>query len=139
MPDFSIPVRVYVEDTDAGGIVYYVNYLKYMERARTELLRSLGYEKPAVFREGLMFVVKSVDVSYDSAARLDDQLLASARIIKTGRASLLMRQQVRRVDKTGEELLCDGQVKIACISRKSRAPAAMPDAMYQHLKSLAGE
>lgn len=134
MSDFSIPVRVYVEDTDAGGIVYYVNYLKYMERARTELLRSLGYEKPAVFREGLMFVVKSMQIEYHSAAVLDDSLRATARIVKVGRASLLMEQQVRR--EVDEQLLCGGQVKIACITQGERSAAAMPDAMYQQLKTL---
>ena len=136
MSDFSIPIRVYVEDTDAGGIVYYVNYLKYMERARTELLRSLGYEKPAVFREGLMFVVKSVEINYLSSAQLDDRLLASARIMKVGRASLLMKQEVFRANGNSGEPLCGGVVKIACITHQGRLPAPMPEEMYRHLQAL---
>jgi len=84
---FSHQVRVYVEDTDAGGIVFYANYLKYMERARTEFLRSLGYDKPALF-DGLQFVVRSVELLYHKPAVLDDMLDISARLIKLSKASL---------------------------------------------------
>src|SRR5690606_7324226 len=79
--EFCWPLRVYIEDTDAGGIVFYVNYLKYMERARTEMLRSVGFDKDFIFSEALMFVVHSVEVRYRAPARLDDQLIATAHIL----------------------------------------------------------
>ena len=136
MDEFCQPIRVYVEDTDAGGIVYYVNYLKFMERARTEYLRTLGYDKPAVFKHNLMFVVKSVDVSYNMPAVLDDQLLVSASFMKVGRASFLMEQNVYRQNAQGDKnLLCRGQVKIACITQDSKTPAAIPEDMFNHLRS----
>ena len=72
--EFLLPVRVYIEDTDAGGIVYYVNYLKFMERSRTEFLRSLGYGKTSVLDDGLLFVVHSLSVDYQKSAKLDDEL-----------------------------------------------------------------
>ena len=96
MSEFVLPVRVYIEDTDAGGIVYYVNYLKFMERARTELLRSYGYDKPAFWADNLMFVVHSVAVKYRKPAQLDDQLQVSAHIHKVGRTYFDVAQQVRR-------------------------------------------
>ena len=76
--NFAVTVRVYIEDTDAGGIVYYVNYLKFMERARTEFMRSLGYGKTAIFSDDKMFVVHSANVQYLGAARLDDELSVTA-------------------------------------------------------------
>ena len=81
MTDFSLPIRVYVEDTDAGGIVFYANYLKYMERARTELMRSLGFDKPALFGD-LQLVVRSVDLLYHLPAALDDEIRVTARFDK---------------------------------------------------------
>ena len=74
--EFSLPIRVYIEDTDAGGIVYYVNYLRYLERARTELMRTFGFERAAVADAGRNFVVSDVSLSYKEPARLDDQLLS---------------------------------------------------------------
>ena len=122
MAVFEFPIRVYVEDTDAGGIVYYVNYLKFMERARTEWFRARGFEKPALFRENLMFVVHSLDVKYQSPARLDDALLVTARVVKPGRTFFVMEQTVRR----GNELLCSAQVKVACVTRDTLKPSAIP-------------
>ena len=119
---FTMPVRVYVEDTDAGGIVYYVNYLKYMERARTEWFRSRGFEKPALFRENLMFIVHSLTINYRRPARLDDMLTVTAGINRAGRTFLLMNQSVFR----GDELLCDAEVKVACVSRDDIKPSAIP-------------
>ena len=80
--EFSFPVRVYIEDTDAGGIVYYVNYLKYMERARTELLRINGIAKPAILEEGVLLVVVSAHIEYKRPAKLDDKLRVTAHILK---------------------------------------------------------
>ncbi|MDA9014350.1 tol-pal system-associated acyl-CoA thioesterase [Porticoccaceae bacterium] len=127
---FSHQVRVYVEDTDAGGIVFYANYLKYMERARTEFLRSLGYDKPALF-DGLQFVVRSVELLYHKPAVLDDMLDISARLIKLSKASFEMQQNIF---KNGD-LLVEAKVKIACISNNAKRPQAMPADIYQTLKN----
>lgn len=120
--EYELPVRVYVEDTDAGGIVYYVNYLKFMERARTEWFRDRGFDKPALFRDNLMFVVHSLSVNYQRPARLDDVLSVSARVIAMGRTFFVMEQRVKRAD----ELLCAAEVKVACVTRDSMKPSAIP-------------
>lgn len=122
MSEFQLPVRVYVEDTDAGGIVYYVNYLKFLERARTEWFRHRGFEKPALFRDNLMFVVHSLSIDYRRPARLDDLLLATARVVSGGRTFFVMDQRVLR----GDELLCAAEVKVACVNRDTLRPAAIP-------------
>ncbi len=133
MPEpFQIPIRVYIEDTDAGGIVYYVNYLKYMERARTELVRSLGYDKPAIPQQGLLLVVHSAQVQYKKSAILDDQLQVSAAIGKLGRAAITFEQKIWR----GDEIICDGVVKVACVDDASRKPCALPESIYQALKAV---
>ena len=117
--------RVYFEDTDAGGIVYYVNYLKFMERARTESLRELGFLQSTLAEEGLLFVVHSAEARYHAPARLDDELLVSAEVIELNRASLRFRQQVRRV--TDKALLCEGQFVVACVRADSLKPRAIPE------------
>ncbi|MDM3871246.1 tol-pal system-associated acyl-CoA thioesterase [Porticoccus sp. W117] len=129
MSEFVLPVRVYIEDTDAGGIVYYVNYLKFMERARTELLRSYGYDKPAFWADNLMFVVHSVQVNYRSPAQLDDELQVSAVIEKVGRTYFDVAQQVRR----GDTVLCEGVVRVANVTRDGMKPKALPTDMRQQL------
>lgn len=128
--EFSLPVRVYVEDTDAGGIVYYVNYLKFMERTRTELLRSLGYDKAGANRESFQFVVHSAEIQYKKPAYLDDNLLITAEIIKIGAASVVFKQRVLRA----EEVLCTANVKIGCVSGQTLKPMPIPKKMYQDLK-----
>lgn len=126
---FVHQVRVYVEDTDAGGIVFYANYLKYMERARTEFMRSLGYDKPALF-DGLQFVVRKVELVYQKPALLDDELTISADLIKISKASFEMLQNISR----NGDLLVQAKVKIACISNTAKRPKAMPAEIYQTLK-----
>jgi tol-pal system-associated acyl-CoA thioesterase len=130
--EFSIDLRVYIEDTDAGGIVYYVNYLKFMERARTEFMRHLGYGKTAIFDTDAMFVVVSSNVQYLGSAVLDDKLQVTAQPLKVGRASMVFEQCVKR----DGEVLCRGEVKIACVGRQSRAPQVMPDEMYEKVRLL---
>ena len=127
---FSHQARVYVEDTDAGGIVFYANYLKYMERARTEFLRSLGYNKPALF-DGLQFVVRSVELVYQKPAVLDDILDISANLIKLSKVSFEMQQNIFR----NGDLLVKAKVKIACINNKTKRPQVMPVEIYQTLKN----
>ncbi|HSC76742.1 MAG TPA: tol-pal system-associated acyl-CoA thioesterase [Pseudomonadales bacterium] len=129
---FAVTVRVYIEDTDAGGIVYYVNYLKFMERARTEFMRMLGYGKTAIFSDDKMFVVHSANVQYLGAARLDDELEVTAQPLKVARSNIVFEQSVFR----GGELLCRGEIRIACVDRASNRPCAMPDVMYDQVNTV---
>jgi 4-hydroxybenzoyl-CoA thioesterase len=127
-PPFALRCRVYFEDTDAGGIVYYVNYLKFMERARTELLRASGFAQSQLATESVLFVVHSCEARYFAPARLDDELLVSADVIELNRASLRFRQQVRRA--ADNVLLCEGQFLVACVCADSFKPRAIPAALF---------
>ena len=129
--EFSFKLRVYIEDTDAGGIVYYVNYLKFMERARTELMRSLGFGKDYIFNHDLMFVVRDVALEYLQPAQLDDELLATAAVVDMRGATMRMRQSVRR----NEEVLVHGDVTIACVSRSSLKPRRLPREIIEKLRT----
>ena len=129
MSEFSIPVRVYIEDTDAGGIVYYVNYLKYMERVRTEWLRHLGFQHYTLAQEDYQFVVHSCEARYRSPARMDEQLTVSAAISKVGKAFILFHQEVRRA--LDNSLCCEAQIKVACINPITMKPARLPDNIRQ--------
>lgn len=130
--EFSLSLRVYIEDTDAGGIVYYVNYLKFMERARTEFMRSLGYGKDYIFNHDLMFVVRDVAVKYLRPAQLDDELRATARITLLKGATITMAQTVCR----GEEILAQGDITIACVDRAGVKPRRLPDEMRTRLSQV---
>lgn len=133
---FAHRCRVYYEDTDAGGVVYYVNYLKFMERARTERLRELGFAQSTLAGEGLLFVVHSSEARYHAPARLDDELLVSAEVTELNRASLRFRQQVRRV--TDNALLCEGQFLVACVGADNFKPRAMPQSLRTAFAELGG-
>ena len=132
---FEWPLRVYIEDTDAGGIVYYVNYLKFMERARTELLRSQGFEKQFVFDSDLMFVVHGLNSEYLKPARLDDQLVVTAKVIRHGKAYMLMEQQVYRQNNEVRELLCRAKVKLACVNKQTVKPKRIPAELLSALSN----
>ena len=129
MPEYRLAIRVYIEDTDAGGIVYYVNYLKYFERARTELIRSLGVDKTAVMEDGSVFVVTSVAIDYLAPARLDDQLEAVAEVVNRGAATIEFRQSVVR---SGIEL-ASGRVRVALTDGTSGKPKRMPKGLRELL------
>lgn len=129
--EFSLPLRVYIEDTDAGGIVYYVNYLKYIERARTEFMRSLGMDRSAIFNGEVMFVVRDLAVNYRAPARLDDLLEATATLAGIGGASLDLRQTVRR----GDETLVEADVRLACVDPASLNPRRIPKVMLATLRA----
>jgi len=129
--EFSHKFRVYIEDTDAGGIVYYVNYLKFMERARTEFMRALGYGKNHIFNIDRMFVVRDVAVRYRLPAHLDDELEATAAVARLRAAGIVFRQDIRR----GGELLADGEVTIACVDRGSGKPRRLPPDMLASLRA----
>jgi acyl-CoA thioester hydrolase len=120
---FSWPVRVYWEDTDAGGVVFYANYLKFFERARTEWLRALGVEQGALREKtGAIFVVAEVQLRYLTSAKLDDSLRVTVRVTDLGAASMLLEQQAWR----GETLLCEGSVRVGCVSAATLRPQRMP-------------
>jgi acyl-CoA thioester hydrolase len=130
--EFLWPVRVYYEDTDAGGVVYYANYLKFMERARTEWLRALGYEQDELIRQqSVLFAVRHISVDYQRPGRFNDQLLVSARLVRCGHASITMEQSIiREHDKA---VLCSGVVKIASLDARSFRPCAIPEALRRSL------
>jgi acyl-CoA thioester hydrolase len=124
------PLRVYYEDTDAGGIVYYVNYLKFAERARTEMLRLLGHHQVDLLaREGIGFTVRSCTADYLAPARLDDALEVRTTLIDVGGASMRLRQRILR----DETLLCDLRFRLAVMKRDGR-PARMPQAIREALE-----
>jgi acyl-CoA thioester hydrolase len=131
---FSWPLRVYWEDTDAGGIVFYANYLKFFERARTEWLRSLGIGQQAL-REatGGLFVVSETSLKYHRPARLDDELLVTACLQTSGRASMTIKQQVVKTGPAGE-LLCEGTIRIGWVNAKSMQPERIPSTVLEVLK-----
>ena len=129
--EFSLPIRVYIEDTDAGGIVYYVNYLKYLERARTELMRTFGLERAAVADAGWNFVVSDVSLSYKEPARLDDQLHATAVISAVGGATINFHQKVRRADA----VLVAGDIQIACVDRGTGRPTRLDAGLRQQIEA----
>ena len=139
---FRWRLRVYWEDTDAGGIVFYANYLKFFERARTEWLRSLGVDQSHL-REttGGMFVVSETNVRYHHPARLDDELLVTAALQESGRASFIIRQQDFLVHAAGEpdggELLCEGTIRIGWVEASTLKPARIPAAVLSALKKEA--
>ncbi len=132
MRDFHLPLRVYIEDTDAGGIVYYVNYLKYIERARTEFMRAIGFDKAAIFDDSLMFVVSAMTVKYLHAAKLDEQLTVSARVSKMARVSLEFEQDIWR----DETRLFSATVQIACVDRDTLKPRRLPNRLQSALAEL---
>lgn len=130
MAEFSLPLRVYIEDTDAGGIVFYVNYLKYMERARTDFMRSLGFPRSDIFNEERMFVVSEAALKFHQPARLDDELEATAALEQVRGVSLRLRQCVRR----GSEMLVDGAITIACVDPATLKPRRIPATMLATLR-----
>jgi acyl-CoA thioester hydrolase len=120
---FRLPVRVYWEDTDAGGVVFYANYLKFFERARTEWLRALGFEQQRL-REasGVIFVVSETSVRYRAPARLDDQIEITARLLECRGATMLFRQQALR----GAEVLAEGDIRVGCVGAEDFRPRRIP-------------
>lgn len=125
----KFPIRVYYEDTDAQGIVFYANYLKYTERARTEMLRSSDFDHADhIKKQGNMFVVRHIEISYHASARLDDQLNIETTVQKIGGASALLKQNVMK----GDSLLVETDVTLVCIDQNSK-PVRIPDEARQAL------
>jgi acyl-CoA thioester hydrolase len=132
--DSTLDVRVYYEDTDAGGVVFYANYLKYMERGRTEWLRALGFDQSRLAREsGLLFVVRNLDMAYRRPARLDDVITIRSRVTRVGRASIHFAQ---RAERSGE-LLAEGNIQVCCVDVAMK-PAELPAELRATLESIQG-
>lgn len=133
MKEFIWPVRVYYEDTDNGGVVYYANYLKYMERARTEWLRALGVEQDDLIKEyDLIFAVRSAQLEFRKPALFNQLLNVSAAIAKPGKASIIFEQKITPAED-GNVVLCEGQIKIASLSASTFRPKPMPAAIMEIL------
>ena len=128
-PLFRWPVRVYWEDT-AGGVVFYANYLKFFERARTEWLRSLGVSQEALRRDdGLQFVVSDTAVRYLRPARLDDEVVVTVRLAESGKASLVLDQQALR----GPDVLAEGRIRIGCVDARTLRPRRIPPTLLDSI------
>lgn len=126
---FKWPVRVYIEDTDAGGIVYYANYFRFFERARSEWLRSVGLQQTSMQAQGVFFVVKEASANYHYPAHLDDELVVTVEVEKMGKASVSLLQSVYR-NQSGELVrLMKGGIRLACIDAHGR-PQAIPSHIY---------
>jgi acyl-CoA thioester hydrolase len=120
---FRAQMRIYWEDTDAAGIVFYANYLKFFERARTEWLRSLGFEQEALRRDGIAFVVSESALRYRRPARLDDMIEVSVAVLHLGQASLQIAHEARRA----EDLLAEGTIRIGCVELGTFRPCRIPN------------
>ncbi len=129
--EFIWPVRVYYEDTDSGGVVYHANYLRFMERARTEWLRALGFEQDRLAgEEGIIFAVRSLSIDYRAPARFNDALEVRSSLRELRRASMLFHQRIVRADGPEREL-CSATVSIACVSTAAMRPAAIPPVILE--------
>ncbi len=132
--EFEWKVRVYYEDTDAAGVVFYANYLRYMERARTEWLRQLGFEHHRLLDEyGVLFAVKKLAIDYIMPARLDELLTIQSHFVNHRGASINFKQQITNDDET---LLSQAEVKVACLNAETLRPAAMPDVLMTELLNV---
>jgi len=128
----TLPVRIYYEDTDAGGIVYYANYLKFFERGRTEFLRERGIEQDTLLEKNIAFVVKKVELNYAKAARFNDLVTVKTTVTTCHRASLQFNQEV--LHESGE-LLCQASTLIACINLQKMKPMAIPSEITEVISS----
>ena len=143
---FSLPIRIYYEDTDAGGIVYHTNYLKFMERARTEWLRNLGIEQQSLLEQSIGFVVKDLTMKNSKAALFNDILSISCQVVELKRASMLFEQHAYRVKDIAnthnknnslsgrKELLVSAKVRVACVDLGKMKPIAIPDFILREIK-----
>ena len=128
-----LPIKIYYEDTDAQGVVYYANYLKFFERARTEYLRDVGYEQRRLMEQGAIFVVRELDIKFKKPAYLDQQIEVHTKIIKAGKVSFDFSQ---KIFSNEGNLLCGGVIKCGCLDSKEFKPKPLPYELYQGMKSL---
>ena len=134
LPVDNLALRVYYEDTDAAGIVYYANYLRFLERGRTEFLRMMGHDQNILMREGIAFAVRSVSAEFLKPAKLDDLLTVETAIASLGRAQVVFAQRVLR----DHELLLDAKIRVACIDPARGKPIPMPRVIHEQLSALPG-
>ncbi|MFP6681039.1 MAG: tol-pal system-associated acyl-CoA thioesterase [Gammaproteobacteria bacterium] len=133
--EFCWPVRIYYEDTDAAGIVYHANYLKFMERARTEWLRQIGYEQNALAEQvGILFVVRKIVIDYIKPARFNDEITVLSSVARLGRATLEFVQDIVIEDAISSQ----GRVKVGCIDRRTLRPMAIPADIYTEIANATG-
>ncbi len=136
---FVWPVRVYYEDTDSAGVVYYANYLCYFERARTEWLRALGFEQTELAAQyGVVFVVRSITVEYLRPARFNDALSISVELADVGASQIAINQRVLRGAGTSMEMLVDAQVRVACVNMATMKPVRIPKLLSTKISAKAG-
>lgn len=136
-PDFTWTIRVYYEDTDAGGVVFYANYIKFFERARTEWLRAAGISQQTLKQaNGVMFIVKSTAVDYHVPAKLDDELKLTVVVERLGGASVQFVQEAWRITGGHPELMATGRTKVGCVDAAGFRPSAIPDEILQRIKSV---
>lgn len=134
MSGASFPVRVYYEDTDAGGVVYFANYLRFMERARTEWLRHLGFDQSKLREDcGIVFVVRRVSADYQRPARLDDALTVQSGLVRLTRVSMFFEQRIHRAG----EVLVEARSEVVCVNATTLRPSRMPDSLMQSLRAVA--
>ena len=134
---FNIPVRIYYEDTDAGGVVYYANYLKFLERCRTEWLRAIGHEQADLLRDpGIAFVVRSVALEYLKPARLDDLITISLEVDRITKSQIFFGQHIRRATPDGDEELLSGRVQIVCVNAAKMKITSIPVELRTQLEAL---
>jgi acyl-CoA thioester hydrolase len=134
--DFTWNIRVYYEDTDAGGVVFYANYLKFFERARTEWLRAVDVGQQLLSEShNVMFVVKSTAVDYHAPAKLDDELKLSVVVERLGRASVQFIQEAWRVEGEDHRLLASGRIKVGCVDTATFRPSPIPDDVLNRIKN----
>lgn len=133
MTQFLWPIRVYYEDTDSGGVVYYANYLKFMERARSEWLRSLGFEQDELIEtDNVIFAVRKAELDFQLPARFNQSLQVNSKIQHFGRASLTFDQQIVLLPEGNT--LCSGVIKVACLEASSFKPCAIPERIIRELQ-----
>lgn len=127
MTQFEWPIRVYYEDTDAGGVVFHANYLNFMERARTEWLRSLGFEQTELKTKlGVIFVVRRLKLQYRRPACFNDQLMVITRLVKVGRSLLEFEQTIQRQNEDNTELLTEATIEVVCVDARQFRPTSIP-------------
>ncbi len=135
MKNFQWPVRVYYEDTDAGGVVYYANYLRFFERARTEMLRSSGFEQDQLEKQHqIVFAVRSVDVDYLLPARFNQLLIVNVAISQFRGVSILFKQQITNSNTDENQVLCQANVRIVCVDSQTFQPRPIPQLIRKELQ-----
>ena len=134
MINSTLQVRVYYEDTDAGGVVYHANYLKYFERARTEMLREAGFEHDKLLKdEQVIFIVYKICIDYLKPALMNDMLTISSSVIKTGSASIFFEQSIQNQN---DGLVCKAEVRVACVDRTTLRPVPIPEPVILELDNV---